>query len=306
VSITIGDTTATDVGHALELLKNNSGTPNALTGIGIATFMPVFSGANVLDTTNILYNKIARTLTFGTVASPLATVMNTTLTVNGTAGATFRVGSDNFIRYGYNANAPRFFTTSGAISTPVANGGCLELNTPIEAYTGYAFAFSNFRSSTTGTAALAMFNAAFSPTSGSAIHRGISITGVITQTGGANGATRGLHIGQTLTSAANYAAAEFAISSNTGFGIIQSGSAGKNVLESPLNVGTVTPPAASAMLELTSTNKGFLPTRMTGAQAESITFPAEGLMVYATDGSGVTITTKGWWGFDGATWVKFN
>jgi hypothetical protein len=45
---------------------------------------------------------------------------------------------------------------------------------------------------------------------------------------------------------------------------------------------------------------------MTGAQAELISSPAEGLMVYSTDGTGVTITSKGWWGFDGATWVKFN
>jgi hypothetical protein len=45
---------------------------------------------------------------------------------------------------------------------------------------------------------------------------------------------------------------------------------------------------------------------MTGAQAELISSPAEGLMVYATNGTGVTITSKGWWGYDGATWVKFN
>ena len=63
---------------------------------------------------------------------------------------------------------------------------------------------------------------------------------------------------------------------------------------------------ASAILELSSTTKGFLPPRMTGAQAELISSPAEGLMVYSTDGTGVTITSKGWWGFDGATWVKFN
>jgi len=63
---------------------------------------------------------------------------------------------------------------------------------------------------------------------------------------------------------------------------------------------------ASAVLEVNSTTKGFLPPRMTGAQAEAISSPAEGLMVYATDGTGVTITSKGWWGYDGATWVKFN
>lgn len=71
------------------------------------------------------------------------------------------------------------------------------------------------------------------------------------------------------------------------------------------NTGTYTA-QASAILQTDSTTKGFLPPRMTGAQAELISSPAEGLMVYATDGTGVTITSKGWWGYDGATWVKLN
>jgi hypothetical protein len=64
--------------------------------------------------------------------------------------------------------------------------------------------------------------------------------------------------------------------------------------------------APSAQLQVASTTKGFLPPRMTGAQAEAITGPAAGLMVYSTDGSGTTITSLGWWGFNGTTWVKLN
>ena len=63
---------------------------------------------------------------------------------------------------------------------------------------------------------------------------------------------------------------------------------------------------ASAQLDAASTTRGFLMPRMTGTQAEAISSPAEGLLVYATDGSGATITTKGWWGYDGSTWVKLN
>jgi hypothetical protein len=70
-------------------------------------------------------------------------------------------------------------------------------------------------------------------------------------------------------------------------------------------IGAVTP-AASAVVDITSTTQGFLPPRMTGAQAELIGSPAEGLMVYSTDGSGTTITSKGWWGYNGTTWVKLN
>lgn len=62
----------------------------------------------------------------------------------------------------------------------------------------------------------------------------------------------------------------------------------------------------SAIMYFKTTTKGFQPPMMTGAQAEAISSPAEGIMVYATDGTGVTITSKGWWGYDGATWVKLN
>ena len=72
-----------------------------------------------------------------------------------------------------------------------------------------------------------------------------------------------------------------------------------------VGVGTISPDD-SAIVDLTSTTRGFLPPRMTGVQAEAIVSPTEGLLVYSTDGSGVTITSKGWWGYEGATWVKLN
>jgi len=62
----------------------------------------------------------------------------------------------------------------------------------------------------------------------------------------------------------------------------------------------------SAMLELQSTTKGFLPPRMTGAQVEAIASPAEGLLAYATNAGAGAVTSKGWWGYDGTTWVKLN
>lgn len=65
----------------------------------------------------------------------------------------------------------------------------------------------------------------------------------------------------------------------------------------------------SAILQATSTTKGFLPPRMTGAQAEAISTPAFGLLVYVNNGNGTTITSVGWWGYNssgGGTWVKLN
>jgi hypothetical protein len=63
---------------------------------------------------------------------------------------------------------------------------------------------------------------------------------------------------------------------------------------------------SSAVLELSSTTQGFLPPRMSGSQAESITSPAVGLLVYANNGNGTTITSIGWWGYDGSAWNKLN
>ena len=40
---------------------------------------------------------------------------------------------------------------------------------------------------------------------------------------------------------------------------------------------------SSALLQLTSTEKGFLPPKMTSAQADAIPTPAEGLIVFVTD-----------------------
>ena len=49
-----------------------------------------------------------------------------------------------------------------------------------------------------------------------------------------------------------------------------------------VGIGTATP-NASAALEVTSTNTGFLPPRMTEAQRNNINTPATGLMVYCTN-----------------------
>lgn len=60
-------------------------------------------------------------------------------------------------------------------------------------------------------------------------------------------------------------------------------------------IGTTTP-HASAKLDITSTNQGFLPPRMTSAQRTSISSPAVGLLVYQTDG------TAGDYIYNGTTW----
>ncbi|MBU2553266.1 MAG: phage tail protein [Bacteroidetes bacterium] len=61
-----------------------------------------------------------------------------------------------------------------------------------------------------------------------------------------------------------------------------------------------TPPDASAMLDVSSTSKGFLTPRMTQAQRTDISPAATGLLVYQTDGS------VGYYYYDGSSWLQIS
>lgn len=94
------------------------------------------------------------------------------------------------------------------------------------------------------------------------------------------------------------------------YGVFIEGSQG-NYFAGQVGVGTLNTlnglsnPHASAKLEVRSSTQGFLLPRMTANGVTAISSPAEGLMAYSTDSNG-TITSKGWWGYDGATWKKID
>jgi len=64
-----------------------------------------------------------------------------------------------------------------------------------------------------------------------------------------------------------------------------------------VGIGTASPDKFAA-LDITSTTKGFLLPRMTAAQRTAIPLPAEGLLVYQTDGS------KGYYYFISGAWTS--
>jgi hypothetical protein len=75
--------------------------------------------------------------------------------------------------------------------------------------------------------------------------------------------------------------------------------AGSKSFSNDLRVGTSTP-TASALVELSSTTQGFLPSRMTWGQRNAISSPAAGLMVYCTN-----CGANGEFQFyNGASWVN--
>jgi hypothetical protein len=66
-----------------------------------------------------------------------------------------------------------------------------------------------------------------------------------------------------------------------------------------VGIGTNTP-AASAQLDVSSTERGFLPPRMTSAQRDLIATPATGLLIFQTD------NTPGYYFYNGSAWVSLS
>ena len=62
-----------------------------------------------------------------------------------------------------------------------------------------------------------------------------------------------------------------------------------NSLKAQLNVGSFSAPNPSAVLQATSTTKGFLPPSMTLDQRNAIANPAYGLIIYNTDNQQVEV-----------------
>jgi hypothetical protein len=96
-----------------------------------------------------------------------------------------------------------------------------------------------------------------------------------------------------LSFVADNAAADITFHTNTAFAerlrIDQNGG---------VNIGGTADAAASSLLELTSTAKGFLPPRMTTADRDAIATPAAGLIIYNT-------STNKHQGYNGTTWNDF-
>jgi hypothetical protein len=65
-----------------------------------------------------------------------------------------------------------------------------------------------------------------------------------------------------------------------------------------VGIGTVSPDA-SALLDITSRSKGFLPPRMTNSEMVAISTPAAGLVVYDTTNNKLTV-------YNGSTWVPLH
>jgi hypothetical protein len=230
-----------------------------------------------------------------------------------TTGSTSPAGVNFFLDVNGNARVSTLYFTNGNSGT-ISHTGTGLILTPGPSSAGVLeFAASGGRTirvtgTAPGTVGLSVFNFLYNYTTSGAGQNfnSFNIAPTINTTGSYSGTIRGIYYNPTLTSTVGLT--HRAIETTSGDILFQSGSTPILLVSQTgtsvgIGVSSVTP---SAKLEVNSTIQGFLPPRMTGAQAEAIQSPAEGLLIYATDGSGVTITTKGWWGFEGLTWTKLN
>lgn len=195
------------------------------------------------------------------------------------------------------SGAIKIGNTLNTISGSTTNGVYIS-NQFTASYNAIQSLIVNAASPTTGNRNILLFshsNGGFQPTSGTATLTGLRIEPVINQTGTSSGAIRGIYYNPTLTGLLGTHTAYESTTGNTLFGTT-SGSVG---------IGANTSINASAILDITSTTKGLLLPRMTGVQAEAISSPANGLLIYCNNGNGSTITSIGFWGYAGS-WVKLN
>lgn len=148
---------------------------------------------------------------------------------------------------------------------------------------------------TSGTKNLVDITAGFNPSSGTGVFTGLSVSGIINQTGTASGNVKGIVIEPTLTGIlGTYYALEIVANSTSAKGVYQSGSSTVNNLVGSTSFGTTSAPNASALIDMVSTTKGFGVPAMTGTQRDAISSPRAGLIIYNTTTAKLNVYTTAW------------
>ena len=110
------------------------------------------------------------------------------------------------------------------------------------------------RNYTSGTGGALSTSIGYVTTSGTGTFTGLTYSGTINQTGGANGITRGLYVNPTLTAAADWRSIEW--SNNTGWGLYGAGTA-PNYLAGSLGIGTTNITSRKISIGGTTSGSGF-------------------------------------------------
>ncbi len=244
---------------------------------GVAGYLPQYTSATALDTTGLFWTSTGR-LGIG-LNNPTATLnvkgagttLNTyTFLLQNSAGVKIQAVLDNgYYYFGGTPNvSPLVFpvsTDKGTVDLAGRNLAFYSYNATSHTNSGagaFNFHGASF-SGTTGEQSVINLTKGFNPSSGTTVYKGINIVPSYNQTSTASGSITGIDYNPTVTSV---------LGQHYGL-LIRSGRSG---------FGTATP-AASAIVDMTSTTQGLLPPRMTTAQRNAISSPATGLMLFCTD-----------------------
>jgi hypothetical protein len=317
-SLGIGTTSLT--GYNLRVEKNLTGST---TSTGIASFGQIQSDATAnaryfssqssqaagFTTTNIQHYHATQGTLSGTVTNQIAFNVASTLT-GGVSNFAFKsdldAGTNRWNLY-MNGTANNYLAGSLGIGTTSVTGYGLRVLKSITGATTSLGIVSDgaIQADVTNTAAYfrSVASASATPFALTDLAHFQATTGSL---GSASITSQyGFLVASSMTGASNNFAFYGNLAAATGRWNLYMNGTADNYLAGKLAIGT-TSPSASALLDVSSTTQGFLPPRMTGAQAEAIATLAAGLMIYANNGNGTTITSTGWWGYDGTTWVKLN
>ena len=206
---------------------------------------------------------------------------------NTAASTSFSVrNSDNIVMFQVDDNNVVRFNTARVNSgfmTLQTNGG--------SNLTGFSLGSSNPFTATSDITSYITGNPRFWPTSGTGTFTYLNVNPNIDQTGGANGATRGIFIQPGLVNAPNWRSIEW--NNSTGWALYGTGTA-KSYFAGNVAIGTTSQDASSAF-EVASTTQGFLFPRMTTTQRNAIATPADGLVIYNTTDNKLQVRAGGAW-----------
>jgi hypothetical protein len=226
----------------------------------------------IRDDGNVGIGTSSVTARLNIAAAGTSASVNAINTTNGTPSNIFAVRENGDI-YGLSGilslgSDGRVYTNR--LETKTSTTGLIELT---GGHTGNsAINFNTFTTvtKTSGSFSLTQYaTGGFQPTSGNATFTFQTINGVINQSGGANGISRGLLVAPTLTSAADWRSIEW--SNNTGFGLYGSGTA-DNYLNGNLGIKTTSP---TDLIDINGAN-GYSQLRLRTAYTPTGTADANG------------------------------
>lgn len=229
--------------------------------------------------------------------------LTTAARVSGNSGGQITIGTSTPVTLSATSLVPttNFGITSGntlLITSSASSVSALRIgsseNTGSSTASISVGAISNY-TQTSNTRNVMTFGTSFAPTSGTAVHNQLAFTSTINQTGGANGITRGILLGHTLTAVADFRAIEITSNTANAKAIYQTGANSTSNFVGGIAAGTTSAPDASAQIDIVSTTKGLGIPSMTDAQRDAITSPREGLVVYTTDQDALSLRDNGIW-----------